>query len=63
LEIWPKFTFGPLNNLNVSMCTPTNTLPFLTVVNIQINIPNLENVDSQRRIMIIVMLPIGRTCR
>jgi len=36
-----------LSNLNVFMCTLTNTLAFLTVENIKFNIPNLENGDSQ----------------
>jgi len=40
----------------------TSSLAFLTVENIQYNILNLENGDSQWRIMIIVMSPIDRTC-
>jgi len=39
-----------------------NTLPFLTVENIQVNIPNLENGDSQWRTMITVMTSIDGIC-
>ena len=57
-------TFRSSNNLNVSMCSLTNrpTLAFLTVKNIQCNIPHLENWDDQWRPMIIVMSSIDRTC-
>ena len=38
-----------------------DTLPFLTVENIRINIPNVENVVIQGRMLIIVMSSIDRT--
>jgi len=39
-------TFQNANAQNISMCTLTSTLPFLTIEITHFNIPNLENGDS-----------------